>query len=287
MRLRWFPVAAAMLFQTACAGFLISPAQEVQIGQGVEKQVDEQYKVLEKTDPLTVWAQGLVNGIAASSARFRDPKEFGGYKVQVIDSHDVVNAFAAPGGFVYITSGLIEEAGTCAEIAGVLSHELAHVTQRHSVKQIERSFAAETLAQMFLQQGLAQDAALTIFNFLQQTTFSREQEAEADHVGVQIAYGAGYNPYGLADFFKKLLALEKKQGGKVPTFLSSHPATADRIKAVDTEIQNLYDGKVVPGKTQSYKCIGTNMTLEDAQQRIKSGEMQVRPGTGTKPQGGG
>jgi predicted Zn-dependent protease len=286
MSVRWLATLALFTTTGCAAGMLISPAQEVEIGQGVDKQIEGEYKILDKSDPLYGWANKLVQRIGTASNHFRDSSEFGGYKVEVIADDKLVNAFAAPGGYVYITTGLISSANSCADIAGVIGHELAHVTQKHSVRQIERAFAAETLAGFFLQQGLAQDAALTIFSFLQATTFSREQEAEADEVGLQIAHDAGYNPYGLADFFRVLLQQEKG-GGRVPTFLSSHPATADRVHDVEARIKQLYDGKVVKGKTPHYDCVGTEWQLEQAQQHIKSGDLKVRPGTGNKPASGG
>lgn len=275
----------ALAFAAACSGcaggLLIGPQEEVKIGKGVDDQIEQEYRIVEANDPLTTWAKKLVDPLAKASAKFRDPAELGGYKVEVIADDKLVNAFAAPGGYVYITTGLVKSAKTCAEIAGVLGHELAHVTQKHSVKQLEQAFAAQTLAAMFLGEGLSSDAALTIFGFLQQTKFSQAHETESDKVGLQIAYRAGYNPYGLADFFKALLALEKGGGG-VPQFLSSHPATDERIREVKRQIERLYGDKVQPGKTQTYECRGTNMTLAQAQAHIKSGNLKVRGGTGQK-----
>jgi predicted Zn-dependent protease len=282
MRFRWF-ATLALFTSTGCgAGVLISPAQETEIGQGVDKQIEGEYRIVDKSDPLHGWANKLVQRIANSSNRFRNSSEFGGYKVEVIADDKLINAFAAPGGYVYLTTGLISSASSCAEIAGVIGHELAHVTEKHSVQQIERAFAAETLASFFLQEGLAQDAALTLFSFLQATTFSREHETQADEVGLQIAHDAGYNPYGLADFFRVLLEQEKG-GGRIPTFLSSHPATADRVREVEAQIKRRYGGKVVKGKTPHYDCVGTEWSLEEAQKHIQSGGVKVRSGTGNKP----
>ncbi len=282
MRFRWLATLALFTTTGCAAGMLITPAQEVQIGQGVDKQIEGEYRMVDKSDPLHGWANKLVQRIANASNRFRSSKEFGGYKVEVIADDKLVNAFAAPGGYVYLTTGLIASANSCAEIAGVIGHELAHVTQRHSVSQIERAFAAETLAGFFLSEGLAQDAALTMFSFLQSTTFSREHEAEADAVGLQIAHDADYNPFGLADFFRVLLAQEKG-GGRVPTFLSSHPATRERVRDVEAAIKRRYGDEVVKGKTPNYDCVGTEWKLDDAQQHIKSGNVKVRQGTGSKP----
>ena len=267
------------LLQAAC-GSLISNTKEVEMGRGVDQEIAKQYALVEPDDGLTLWAKQLVAPLSEASKPFRDPADFGGYKVNVIADDELVNAFAAPGGYTYISTGIILSADTCGEIAGVLGHELGHVTQRHGVKTMETAMAGEQLAQLFLGDGLAADAAKTIWGFLNSTKFSQAHEAEADEVGVQIAHNAGYNPFGLVDFFKKILDLEKKAGGTGPAFLSSHPATPERIKDVTKEIASEYGDGVVAGKTQTYDCQGTTMNLEQAKERIRSKNYRLRPGTG-------
>ena len=261
----------------AC-GSLISAQQEVEIGQQVDQQIRGEYRLLADNDPVARWARELVQPLEAASVEFRDPAELGGYKVKVIADDELVNAFAAPGGFTYLSTGLVLQAKTCAEIVGVMGHELAHVTQKHGVKALEGAFAAEQLAGFFLEDGLAKDGALLIWGFLQSTSFSREDEAEADEVGLQIAHGAAYNPYGLADFFSKLLAMEKKSGGSgLPDFLSSHPATDSRVKRVRASIQRKYGDAVSPDGDKECR---TRMKLKAVQDRIKAGQLSVEPGTG-------
>lgn len=264
-------------------GILISNEQEVEMGVGVDGQLRQEYKLAAPDDPITIWAAGLVQPLVAGSAGFRDPAEFGGYKVHVILDDSLVNAFAAPGGYTYISTGLILQAANCAEIAGVMSHELAHVTQRHGVKQVEDAYAVSIVSGWFLGDGLAADAAKTIYTFLANTQFSQEHEAEADKIGYQIAFNGGYNPYGLVDFFQKLLALSS--GQEPPKFLSSHPATQDRIDDVSAAIEKRYGDTVNPGTTQTYDCIQTNLTLAQAQARISSGQVVQDPnsGLGTPP----
>ncbi len=274
-------IALALL--TGC-GSLISNQQEVDIGQNVHQQLSQQYVLVADDDPVSVWARDFVRPLEAASAPHRPPSEINGYKVAVIHDDDLVNAFAAPGGFTYLTTGLVLQASDCAEIAGVMGHELAHVTERHGVEAIEKAFAAEQLAAFFLDEGLAKDGALLIFQVLQSTKFSREDEAEGDEVGLQIAHDAGYSPYGLADFFGKLLALEKRAGGSaLPEWLSSHPATADRVAAVKASIQRRYGASARPD--QNRRC-RTKTTLEAVKARIKGGQLKKKAGTGTKPAGG-
>ncbi|MFO0750723.1 MAG: M48 family metalloprotease [Myxococcota bacterium] len=276
--------AVVGLTLTSCGdglgGFLISDQQEVELGAGVDTELRGQYKIAAPTDPATVWMQGFIGKLVDASTRFRDPADIGGYKVAVIVDDELVNAFAAPGGFTYISTGLILQAQTCAEIAGVMGHELAHVTERHGVKQIEDTYAVSIVSGWFLGDGLANDVAATVYNFLQSTQFSQEHEAEADLIGLQISHDAGYNPYGLVDFFTKLLALEGDSAP--PKFLSSHPPTQERIDDASKEIEKRYGDTVNPGTTQTYECVGTALTLENLKAHIRSG-VEVTPGTGENP----
>jgi predicted Zn-dependent protease len=276
----WALFALLALLSTGC-GTLISNTKEVEIGRGVDAEIEKQYRMVEANDALTKWARDLVSVLSTASKQFRDPVEFEGYKVEVIADDTVVNAFAAPGGYTYITTGLILQAKTCGEITGVLGHELGHVTQRHGVKSLEAAMAGEELSRLVLGEGLASDAAQTIWAFLNSTQFSQEHEEEADEVGVQIAHDAGYNPFGLVDFFRKIQAMEKAAGGSGPQFLSSHPATKDRIGAVTKQITAAYGTAVVAGKTQTYECRGTDLSLAQVQDRIRKKDYGVRAGTGT------
>jgi predicted Zn-dependent protease len=260
-------------------GFLISNQQEVELGAAVDQQLRVEYRIATAEDPTTQWLVQFVAPLIEASRPFRAPENFGGYKVAVIVDDALVNAFAAPGGFTYISTGLILQASTCAEIAGVMGHELAHVTERHTVKKIEDTYAVSAITEWFLGDGIGTEIANGIYGFLTNTQFSQEHETESDVVGLQISFAAGYNPYGLGDFFEKLLAL---QGDNViPEFLSSHPANADRVARVAEEIQKRYGGEVVEGQTQSYNCVGTGLTLEQLKAHIQSGQVAVIPGTGT------
>lgn len=286
IRRSFLPLALTACFAltVGCAdglgGFLISNAQEVELGVGVDQQLRYEYAIATPEDPAAIWASQLVGSLVPASVAFRDPAEIGGYKVAVIVDDELVNAFAAPGGFTYISTGLILQAQDCAEITGVLGHELGHVTERHSVKQLEATYAVGIISEWFLGEGLATDVAQTVYGFLSSTQFSQEHEAEADSVGLQIAFIAGYNPYGLTDFFLKLIALSN--GAEVPTFLSSHPATQDRVDDTTAEIEKRYGDNVNPGTTQTYGCLGTTLSLDQIKAHIQSG-VAVIPGTGQGP----
>lgn len=260
-------------------GFLISDQQEVEMGQGVDQQLRQEYRIAATDDLATTWMAEFIGPLVTASAQFRDPADIGGFKVAVIVDDELVNAFAAPGGFTYISTGLILQSANCGEIAGVMGHELAHVTERHSIKAMEDAYGVQVVSEFFLGEGLANDAAQTIYGFFANTSFSQEHEAEADAFGLRISHDAGYNPYGLVDFFSKLLALEN--GAAVPEFLSSHPATADRIRDVSNAIEKRYGDSVNPGTTQTYECVGTALSFTQLKAHIASGNVAVQEGTGT------
>ncbi len=283
MKLRALMVA--VLGITSCGdglgGFLVSDAQEVEMGAGVDQQLRAEYYLAGPEDPATQWLVEFIAPLAQASAEFRDPADIGGYKVAIIVDDTLVNAFAAPGGFTYLSTGLILQSATCAELAGVMGHELAHVTERHGVKSIEEAYGIQVVSEFFLGENLASDAAQQIYQFLANTSFSQEHESESDAVGLQISHNAGYNPYGLVDFFTKLLAIS---GEAPPKFLSSHPATADRITSVTRDIENRYGDSVNPGSTQTYDCVGTEFSFAQLKAHVSSGNITIAPGTGPQPQ---
>jgi predicted Zn-dependent protease len=272
-------LSIALMLLEGCGGALISNRQERSIGRGVHAEIKAEYALVSSKDPVAQWAKEFIKPLEKASAPFRDPAEVRGYKIAVIADDTLVNAFAAPGGYTYLSTGLILKAKTCAEIAGVMGHELAHITQRHGAKSLEKGVAAQELIGLFLEDGLAANSASVIWGFLQATTFSREDETEADRVGLRVTYRAGYTPYGLADFFATLL---KSEGSGGPEFLSSHPATSKRVRSVRSQIKRRYGKKA---KKKSSACL-TRLKLSELKARIRSGKMKtngkVTPAKATK-----
>lgn len=273
-------LASATLWSCgSVSNFLISNQQEVEIGAEVDGQLEMEYRIVAADDPVSIWANDLVQEMVPASERFRPSSEFNGYKVEVIFDNDLVNAFAAPGGYVYLATGLILEAQTCGEIAGVVGHELAHVTERHSVERLAQSAVVLGLSEAVLNGGLTQNIVSGIYAFLQNTTFSRRAESEADEVGTRIMYETGYNPYALADMFRTLDELS--QGSRPPVFLSSHPDPGDRADTIEAQIEREFGAAVIQEQTQTYDCIGTSTPLSEIRTRLQTpGAVQVRPGTG-------
>jgi predicted Zn-dependent protease len=164
----------------------------------------------------------------------------------VIDSDDV-NAFALPGGFFFVNTGLIVKADSEAELAGVMAHEIAHVAARHGTRNATRGVIANfaTIPLIFVGgwtgYGIYQAANVLIpMGFLK---FSRAMESEADMLGLEYMYKTGYDPTAFVDFFEKVETMEKRKPGTMNKVFSTHPPTDDRIKAAQKNIQELLKAK--------------------------------------------
>ena len=164
------------------------------------------------------------------------------FTIKVIDS-DEINAFALPGGFFYVNSGLILNADEEAELAGVMAHETAHVCAHHAVREMTRMNYAQlgTIPLIFIGgwtgYGIYEAASIGIpITFMK---FSREFESQADYLGVQYMYRAGYDPQAFITFFEKIQALEKRKPGAVAKVFADHPQTPDRILHTQEEIARI------------------------------------------------
>jgi predicted Zn-dependent protease len=210
---------------------------EIALGKQLAQEVDRQAKFV--TDPVV---NEYVNRVAQNLVRNSDAQV--PFTVKVIDS-DVVNAFALPGGFFYVNSGLVLHADEEAELAGVMAHEIAHVCARHGTKQATKGEIiqlASIPAMIFIPYSWAGYAIYQGMNFAIPMTFlkfSRDAEREADYLGLEYMYKAGYDPNAFVTFFEKVTAQEKKQPGTIPKAFSTHPPTPDRIEAAQKEIATI------------------------------------------------
>jgi len=170
------------------------------------------------------------------------------FTIKVIDS-DVVNAMALPGGFFYVNSGLILAADEEAEMAGVMAHEIAHVAACHYGREMTRANLLQMASIPFIFMGgvigYAGYEAASIGIPLTFFKFSRGFEAEADYLGVEYMYRAGYDPSAFVSFFEKIQAMEKKKPGTLSKAFETHPQTPDRIEKSQEEIR-----KILPAKPQ-------------------------------------
>ena len=208
-----------------------------EIGMGKQYSVELEKSTKFINDPVVT---EYVNRIAQNLVKNSDARV--PFTVKVIDS-DEVNAMALPGGFFFVNSGLILNADTEAEVAGVMAHEIAHVAAHHAVRQQTRMNYAQigTVPLIFVGGGLGygiyEAANIGIpLTFLQ---FSRDFEAQADFLGTQYLYRAGYDPQALVTFFEKIENLEKQKPGLISRAFMSHPATPDRIERTQDEIATL------------------------------------------------
>src|SRR5262244_2142711 len=217
----------------------ISLDKEIAMGRQLAAEIERQVKLIE--DPTI---NEYVNRVGQNLVRNSDAKV--PFTIKVVES-DEINAFALPGGFFYVNSGLILAADDESELAGVMAHEIAHVAARHGTKQATKgeliNIASIPLIFMGGWTGYAirQGAGLAIpLGFLK---FSQTMESEADYLGLQYMYKSGYDPTAFVDFFEKIQSLEMKKPGTLSKVFSSHPPTPNRIKNAQNEIQKILEAK--------------------------------------------
>jgi beta-barrel assembly-enhancing protease len=208
---------------------------EIRMGKQYSMMIESSSKMV--NDPVVT---EYVNRIGQNLVRNSDAQV--PFTIKVIDS-DQVNAFALPGGFFYVNSGLILAADEEAELAGVMAHEIAHVCARHAMRQMTRANLANigTIPLIFVGGGIgyAVRSAAGIGLPLTFVSFQRGFEAEADYLGLQYMYKTGYDPQAFVAFFEKIEALEKKKPGTLDKAFSTHPQTPDRIEASQKEIATI------------------------------------------------
>jgi beta-barrel assembly-enhancing protease len=234
--------------------------REIALGKQLAQEVERSSKLID--DPVVT---EYVNRVGQNLVRNSDAKV--PFTIKVIDS-DEVNAFALPGGFFYVNSGLILRAEEESELAGVMAHEISHVCARHGTKNATKGEAMQ-LAMIPLMllgpggwagYGIYEAASLAIpVTYLK---FSRDAEREADYLGVEYMYKAGYDPNSYVTFFERIQADEKRRPGTIPKVFSTHPPTPDRIEATQKEI-----ARILPAK-QEY--IVTTSEFDSVKARLRN-----------------
>lgn len=214
---------------------MISQEKEIAVGKQYSQEVERQAKLI--TDPVI---NEYVNRVAQNIARNSDLKI--PLTVKVIDAPGI-NAFALPGGFLYVNSGLLQTADEEAQIAGVMGHEIAHVACRHWASQMTKATIAQyaMIPLMFVPMGYAvyygvmeayMNGVPMIF-----LKFSRNDEAEADYFGLEYMVKAGYDPAAYEAIFSKVIDEERRSPGSVPKIFMDHPPTPDRMLQIDQEMK--------------------------------------------------
>jgi predicted Zn-dependent protease len=214
------------------ADVLVPREQEQQLGLQVKQELEQKQKIEYVQDPeVNAYVKGITDKVLAFAKKDRPDVT---WTVHVINDPKTVNAFATPGGFLYVYSGLLLAADNSAELAGVLGHEAGHVVARHSARQMVDAYGLEALAGIAAGKNpsAASQLATAIAGKGGMLAFSRADETEADEYGARYASSAGFDPHGIATFFEKLLKGEGKQPGWA-ALLSDHPATPERIEHVN------------------------------------------------------
>ena len=211
--------------------------REIALGKQLAQEVERSAKFVD--DPMVV---DYVNRVGQNLVRNSDARV--PFTIKVIDS-DQINAFALPGGFFYVFSGLILQADEESELAGVMAHEIAHVCARHGTRgatKAEITQIAALVGSIFIPYTWTGYAIYEGMQFaipLQFLKFSRDNEREADFLGLQYMYKAGYDPNSYVTFFEKIQAEEKRRPGSIPKVFADHPPTAERIRNIQEEIARI------------------------------------------------
>ena len=248
--------------------------KEIALGKQLAQEVERQAKIID--DPIIA---EYVNRVGQNLVRNSDAKV--PFTIKVLDSEEV-NAFALPGGFFFVNSGLMLKAESEAELAGVMAHEIAHVAARHGTRQATKGQIVNlaTIPLIFMGgwtgYAIRQGASLAIpLGFLK---FTQSMEAEADYLGLQYLYKSGYDPTAFVDFFEKIQSLEKKKPGTLAKIFSSHPPTDSRIKAAQTEIDKILVAKpeyVV--NTSEFNDVKNRLAMLHNRRKVDTDKASTRP----------
>ncbi len=220
---------------------IISQEKEMAIGRQYAEQVEKQAKIVK--DPFIA---EYVNRVAQNIARNSDLKI--PLTVKVIDSPEL-NAFALPGGYLYVNTGIVQAAEEESQLAGVIAHEIAHVAARHWASQMTKSTLLQyaTIPLIFIPMTypvyMGVSSAMNFGIPLAFLKFGRGAEAEADYLGLQYMYAAGYDPTSYVTFFGKVMQQERSKPGSVPNIFSDHPPTPDRILKAEETIKEILPKK--------------------------------------------
>jgi len=215
----------------------VSQDEEVELGRRNAEQVDAQLPLVR--DPV---ASNYVQALGTSLARATTRQDLE-WRFRIVDSRQI-NAFALPGGFIYVNRGLIERAERLDELAGALAHEVGHVALRHSARQIEKQTKTGVAVELgcrltdLCNSDVAR-AAIQVGGAALFARYSRHDEAEADSEAVQLVIDAGIDPNGIPALFQRLIEERRRSPARIEVFFASHPLEEDRIVATQREIEAL------------------------------------------------
>lgn len=228
-------VAFLSLAGTCLGPLIVSDGKEQELGVSIAQEVEAnpEFHLLGDAE-VDAYITELSLKVIEASPRQRDfPFSF---KVVI---NPEINAFALPGGYCYVHTGLIQAAESESELVGVIAHEVSHVTCGHHRNMIANQFVVDTAQGVLVPENSAIiGAAANVVSGVGLLKFSRSQEAQADDVGADAMWRAGWDPRGLKDFFEKLREMEGRDPGRVEMLFRSHPATGDRVEALEALAQS-------------------------------------------------
>jgi predicted Zn-dependent protease len=266
---------------------LYSPERELALGSQLARESEQNMVLLH--DPVVT---AYIEEVAERIVRHSDARM--PIQLRVVDSSEV-NAFALPGGYFFVNTGLLLETQSEAELAGVIAHEVAHVAARHATRQMTRAQIWNWMSVPLLLFGgpvpYAIEQSLTLAVPLTFLKFNRNAEREADFLGLQYMYEAGYDPVAFVDFFERTKQLEKGHQGSIAKAFSTHPMTKDRIAAAERTIERVLPPRqeyvVDTSRHAEVKAYLTNLLIVRELQQSGSGPvLHRRDGPGnpeTKP----
>lgn len=230
----------------------LTPANDVELGRSVVQQIESdpaQFPILSSADYPEAYAyiRAMTRNILQSDeVEHKDIFQY--EEVKIIHNDDVLNAFATPGGFIYVYTGLIKFLDRADDLAGVMGHEIAHASLRHSKEQLQQQLGLQFLISIALGDGSAADIAALASNVLS-LQFSRNDETEADEYSVIYLQSTDYACNGAATFFEKIEAVG---GSSVPEFLSTHPSPDRRVEDINAKAAELSCSTTAITETMTY-----------------------------------
>jgi beta-barrel assembly-enhancing protease len=247
MIIKFLPTACCiylLILSITCdnvTNLFISDEQEVELGTKYRDQIEADSGTYPLYTAKTGYNQKLVtyiDSIGQNIVGHQDDRTDIDFSFKVINNDSIINAFAVPGGFVYVYTGLLLKAKNEAEIAGVLAHEIAHVAKRHGAKQLVKQYGVSMLLDVLIGDSSAIRTVVDISSGLLFLKYGRDNEFEADSCATEYLISTGYNPTGMKSFLEFLASLGSSP--KLLEFMSTHPNTGDRVAAV---------GKIIDGKS--------------------------------------
>ncbi len=249
-----FTAPGCATLRRGAAEVLLPVDQEIELGKQISAEMEEEL-TLHPSAEVQRYIQNLGARVVAAAGRERH-KDMS-FTFKVVDDPDTLNAFALPGGWIYIYSGLLLQAQSEAEVVGVLAHEVAHVTRRHIAERLAAAYGLQVLAAVALGEdpSTVKQMAGAVLSTGYLLRFSREQEVDADVTGVRYTVGAGWSPNGLIDFFKRLGGDREAGSRRALGWISTHPMPEDRVVHVEEAIAGFSSVPTKDGRAEHQRLL--------------------------------